>query len=526
MRCQLSRRLVATLMCIGLLLIACSQALAADRALLIGVSKYADSGIPPLPGVVNDLELMRDLLENNFDVPKAAIKVLRDSQATRAGILDSIDNWLIQGTQPGDRVFLHYSGHGSYLPDLDGDESGPNGDGVDETLVAFDVTCSALGTCENMVLDDEIGERLTQLSDRYVLTVFDACNSGTATRSMGIGVSEADQAAARLFRPEAYVADLQGNATRSMPSMQGDSRAQIDNHHKEGGFVPGQANHVNLFAVQSFQLALEVTIPGLPRSGLFTRNIYDALKDNKADRDNNGAVSFSELDLYVNQSTKRYCESNKTSCKRAGGVVPKMEVPASLIGTNVLDFGKFQQADIDNGLDEMDVTAILAQSNDANLRIALEPGTVLQPDDRLRFNVSADRGGVLFLFDLDAGGKLTLLYPTDTTPSINGNPPGWIHAGSRVIVPDSSNQWQYVIETPYGKGVAFAILAERYQEYPGTRNFAVVGRENSSLQISSAAALGELRLTLDRLVGSVDNEFLRDRSEWSMVNVEYEVVPK
>lgn len=39
-------------------------------------------------------------------------------------------SWLVQGAQPNDALFFHYSGHGGQAKDLDGDED----DGYDETI--------------------------------------------------------------------------------------------------------------------------------------------------------------------------------------------------------------------------------------------------------------------------------------------------------------------------------------------------------------------------------------------------------
>jgi hypothetical protein len=42
--------------------------------------------------------------------------------------------WLVQGAQPNDSLFFHFSGHGGQTEDLDGDED----DGLDETIYPVD----------------------------------------------------------------------------------------------------------------------------------------------------------------------------------------------------------------------------------------------------------------------------------------------------------------------------------------------------------------------------------------------------
>lgn len=42
--------------------------------------------------------------------------------------------WVVRESQPGDTVWIHYSGHGGRVEDQDGDED----DGYDETLIPVD----------------------------------------------------------------------------------------------------------------------------------------------------------------------------------------------------------------------------------------------------------------------------------------------------------------------------------------------------------------------------------------------------
>ncbi|KAJ3332188.1 Ca(2+)-dependent cysteine protease [Blyttiomyces sp. JEL0837] len=79
--------------------------------------------------------------------------------------------WLVEDAQPGDRFFLHYSGHGGAVVDVDGDEV----DGMDETILPLDYET------EGEIVDDDIfkiciaplpaGSRL--------IAVFDSCHSGS-----------------------------------------------------------------------------------------------------------------------------------------------------------------------------------------------------------------------------------------------------------------------------------------------------------------------------------------------------------
>jgi metacaspase-1 len=54
-------------------------------------------------------------------------------QPTRANIIRAM-YWLVADAQPNDSFFFHFSGHGSQVLDLDGDEE----DGFDETILPVD----------------------------------------------------------------------------------------------------------------------------------------------------------------------------------------------------------------------------------------------------------------------------------------------------------------------------------------------------------------------------------------------------
>lgn len=491
---------------------------AADKALLIGVSKYEHKGVTPLPGVANDLVLMRDLLINRFDVPVSSIKELRDEQASREAILSGIDDWLIEGTSPGDRIFLYYSGHGSYTLDISGDESYPDGDGFDETLVPYDAYCKTASSCQNMVLDDEIDQRLRQLSDRFVFTMFDSCHSGTATRSFLSDDGKESSATAKLFSPELFVAAQSKSQTRSLVTPQAATRSTIEQHQKEGGFVNSQPAHVNLFAVQSFQEALEVSLPGLPRGGLFTRHVYDALNDKAADYNDDSRVSFAELQRYTEEQSAEFCKNDRV-CQRKG-VTPLIEVPPDWVGEAVVSIGKASaQAGGADVLDSADVSSILSNTNEANLQLSIEPDKVLRPKDEVRFKVTAERSGVLLLFDRDAHGVLRLIYPQEPLDGQGrrGQPVGWVNAGSQVVVPDSRSGISIVVDDVVGEGVLFAVLAENTQPLTfSTRAFQPVERQSQSI--------GQLRLSLDQLIDSIDADLVRATSDWSMTSLAYEVV--
>src|SRR5688572_30128537 len=104
---------------------------ATRRALIVAIGEYpVDKGYPRLH-VSRDVELVRAaLITVGFD--SSDIRVLRDADATREGIVASLER-LIADSRAGDHVAVHYSGHGHRITDDNGDEL----DGFDEVLAPF-----------------------------------------------------------------------------------------------------------------------------------------------------------------------------------------------------------------------------------------------------------------------------------------------------------------------------------------------------------------------------------------------------
>ena len=82
-----------------------------DRALLVGINSYPGA---PLAGCVNDVMDMAAFLTAKCGFAADSIRLLTDTRATTAGILERLD-WLLDGLTAGDRVMFHYSGHGTQV---------------------------------------------------------------------------------------------------------------------------------------------------------------------------------------------------------------------------------------------------------------------------------------------------------------------------------------------------------------------------------------------------------------------------
>lgn len=138
-------------------------------ALCVGINAYG--GANQLSGCVNDaLDWQQALVARGYNV-----SMMLDETATGDNIRTALKH-AMEIARYGDRFVFTYSGHGTYLPDYDGDEA----DKRDEAICPVD--CFTKG----MITDDEIanifgvrryGVRAVQISD--------SCHSGTVSRFIG-----------------------------------------------------------------------------------------------------------------------------------------------------------------------------------------------------------------------------------------------------------------------------------------------------------------------------------------------------
>ncbi|HSD27633.1 MAG TPA: caspase family protein [Vicinamibacteria bacterium] len=145
----------------------------AKRALLIGINRYQIPGAD-LRGCVNDVKNMASALEELCGFRPADIETLTDLEATKKTMEAGIKK-LVKGGRKGDVLLLHYSGHGSNVPDDDGDEA----DRRDEILCPTDLDW------KDPLRDDWLRGTFDALRPGVSLTVvMDCCHSGTNTRAI------------------------------------------------------------------------------------------------------------------------------------------------------------------------------------------------------------------------------------------------------------------------------------------------------------------------------------------------------
>jgi len=280
-----------------------------NYAVVVGVTEY-----PQLPrstwlvGPRNDALLVRDYLLERSPVPfePANVAILADSveggrEPTLAAIVETLDG-MAQKAEPGDFLYLQFSGHGFQQTAAD---PATETDGLDEIFLPKDTGRWVDRTkgMPNVLVDDAVGAAIERIRDKgaFVWVVFDSCHSGTATRA-----APGDDVQERKIDPEmvGMPAEIlhEGGATRDLLVREApvETGATSAASTRKGGMVA-------FFAAQTNETTPEMPLPkgaeGAAKYGLFTHTIFSRLSENPS-------VTYRQLAEGVLQ---QYAAINRTS---------------------------------------------------------------------------------------------------------------------------------------------------------------------------------------------------------------------
>lgn len=143
------------------------------RAIIVGVSDYANDKNPDLDFADDDAEYFSQMLREQTEWPVAPedIVLLTNQDATYGRFIAELDN-LTESVSRGDRVIIFFAGHG----DVEFASDIPTG-----YLLFHDAparTYAAGGACEVRTLDKAIN-KLIQEKEAQVILIADACRSGS-----------------------------------------------------------------------------------------------------------------------------------------------------------------------------------------------------------------------------------------------------------------------------------------------------------------------------------------------------------
>lgn len=146
----------------------------AERAFLIGINAYPGQ---PLNGCVNDVNDMANFLTSRCGFSSDDIRLLVDARATTANIKERLQ-WLVAGARPGDRLLVHYSGHGTRFPirNSEGRVSAQH-----DAICPVDFDWSRA----HAILDEDLRQAFDAApAGLEFIFVSDSCNSGDLTRAL------------------------------------------------------------------------------------------------------------------------------------------------------------------------------------------------------------------------------------------------------------------------------------------------------------------------------------------------------
>jgi hypothetical protein len=139
-------------------------------AVVIGVEKYRQNGIPPVDFAAHDAQTMASYLTGAMGFDPKNVVLLTDAEATRTDLEKNL-KWLSNRVTAKSRVFVYYAGHGSPNPET--------GEGY---LMPYEADPSYLD--ETAFPIAKLYASLGKLPTQDVTVVLDACFSGQGARSL------------------------------------------------------------------------------------------------------------------------------------------------------------------------------------------------------------------------------------------------------------------------------------------------------------------------------------------------------
>jgi len=242
------------------------------HALIIGIGRYADASIPALPGTHIDKESATQMALA-MQVPQRNIRYLQDEEATGDGIRRALAD-LNSRVEEGDRVFVHYSGHGTRYND-------PAVGGCVEALLAHD------GGSKGTITNREVADLLKPITNKTdkLFVMYDACHSGgviqaaSTVRTRGFSNSNDDG----VLRPKfAAISEECGRPV----NVKGRNLAveQVDKGALSQDIIHVSASRDN-----------EVSFDDEQKGGLATQFMRDCMLRDAKDLDNSGAITMDEI---------------------------------------------------------------------------------------------------------------------------------------------------------------------------------------------------------------------------------------
>ena len=410
------------------------------HALIIGIGRYADPHTPSLPGTKLDKESATQMA-TAMQVPASNIRYLQDEQATGNAIRQALQE-LTDRVQDGDRVFIHYSGHGTRYND-------PAAGGCVEALLAYE------GGPSSVITNHEMADLLKTITNRTdkLFVMYDACHSGgvvqaaSSVRTRGFGNNNDEG----LLRPK--FASISEECGRPVNVK---TRNLVVEAATKGA-LPQDIIHI------SASQDNEISFDDEQKGGLATQYMRDCMLRDAKDLDNSGAISMDEI---------RQCAQGKIDKRMANDAHYK---PHHLVlnGNAAFVPAWFGQAAVASVAVAAPAATPVASTpparpltgeqalrqmfdqRDAKRRVQVSMGKsrLKIGQDAFDFAVQSDRAGYLYVALAGSDNQsLYMLFPND----LDGN--NKLEAGQQLLLPRPS--WRVKAAGPAGSDNLLVMVAD------------------------------------------------------------------
>ena len=232
-----------------------------SHALIIGINKY--NNIPNLDYAVEDANSIASLLKDKFNFSSQNIKVLLNEEATLTNIKKSLAD-LSKSAEENDRVLIYFAGHGATDDLPDGGEMG--------YLLPIDGDADNLFT--SSIPMDDIKRIASMSKSKHMLFLIDACYGGLAA----IGARSISTSTPN------YIDKITNDKSRQIITAGGKGEQVIEK--SEWGH------------------------------SAFTVNLLRALKNGKADLNEDGFITAEELGLFLKDKVTIDSDNEQTPQSR------------------------------------------------------------------------------------------------------------------------------------------------------------------------------------------------------------------
>lgn len=490
------------------------QVPAADHALLIGVNDYADPNIADLRGTAMDVQNMRRMLVEDLGFAEDAIMSLTEEGATRAAIFEAIDEWLINQTKPGDRIYLYFSGHGAQVEIPDGDSYR-----LTSGLVPYDAdngVSSSATTAGGLVLGSQLGDYVRRMQGRDVTIVVDACHSGSLTRNVGGPTQLASVRTITPFGPSRLAVE---DITPELIEQQRTEVRLFDFNARNGEPIEG-------VAVWSAATLAQYSWDS-PEGGIFTRSFIAGIRDREAAFDEDGRVTASSLLDHVRIDTAAYCADNPACAEL--GFTPELLSQPDYRATVIVPYAADAET-LAGPVDDLPELApiavaelvelaegVMAHENDFVLEAEILPGSDLAVGDTVRFRILSEASGRVVVLDTGPDGQLRRIFPNEYSEAVGHD--GMIAGGSVLTIPDQNYPFEFTA-TDAGPGALMVLVAE-----PDVDLSALLQAAAFEVVDDPARALIAIAAELQTPSLSADTETFNGARKWAFATLPYLVLP-